>query len=220
MSREEGPKPSVTVTVVAGGGMPVRTIRIPYPGPGGVGIFGGLLILTLLILSWGYFAVRASRVAGLEEEIAEFQGQEERIEALAQSLVEVELAYARIRSLFGSDALQAAEDLWLPPATGRTSRSQQPAESDLPTAWPLSQGGYVTQDQLPSTGGGGTRGSILPPHRAPTYARPPLVWWPRLGKTRSMGTSWSSTTEQGIGPAMPMRPCSSPLRVRRCVETR
>jgi len=154
MSGEEGPKPSVTVTVVAGGATPVRTIRIPYPVPGRVGIFGGLLTLALLILSWGYFAVRASRVAGLEEEIAEFQGQEERIEALAQSLVEVELAYARIRSLFGADALPAAEDLWLPPAIGRTSRAQQPAEPDLPTAWPLTQGGYVTQDQLPSTRGG------------------------------------------------------------------
>lgn len=145
---------SLTVTIRRGEEGPDRTLRIPSSGLRWGGLIAGLLVVggVLMIATWGRLALQASKVAELEEEIGTLRDEEQRIEALALSLSEVEAAYERIRALFGADALPAAEDLWLPAATGGASRGELSGEPDRPSAWPLTQAGYVTQGLLPGAG--------------------------------------------------------------------
>lgn len=145
---------SLTVTIRRGEEGPDRTLRISSYGLRWGGLIAGLFVggCVLMIATWGRLALQASRVAELEGEISTLREEEQRIEALALSLAEVEEAYERIRSLFGADLMPVAEDLWLPAATGGASRGALSGEPDLPSAWPLTQAGYITQDLLPGVG--------------------------------------------------------------------
>ena len=108
-------------------------------------------LLALMVGSWWYLAVRAARVGVLEAEVAEFREERLRLEAFATQLDELERRYEQIRLLFGSESTQVASDLWLPPPTAGRSR-RGPAEAEppgsLPTSWPLTQRGFVTQGLL------------------------------------------------------------------------
>ena len=147
----------LTFLVVPDSGGRTRSLRIPYRQlPWVVG--AGALVFVLLVGfvgSWWYLAARAHRTALLEAQVTELLAREERVEALAQTLAEVEAAYARIRDMFGAGTAPAAEELWLPPTVGRPSGASNlpEAEQFLPTSWPLTEAGFVTQVLLE---GGGT----------------------------------------------------------------
>ena len=154
MKRRSG---GLTIIFLPEEGGESRDLRLSSRGLRAV-VMGGLLgILTIAIMaaSWWFLALEASKGWQLEELVDSLQDERVRILALAQQLEEVEAGYDHIRSLFGPTADPVAPDLWLPP-TGLPGRRNvgglQPSEDHLPTSWPLTEAGFVTQ---PLIEGGG-----------------------------------------------------------------
>lgn len=146
----------LTVMLVPDGGLESRTLRLSFAAVRVLVVLGAIvaLALTLMAGSWWYLAARASRVAELEDEIRLLEGERVRIEALSRQLVDVEQRYQRIRSLFGTASTQGAPEVWLPPTTG--TRRPRPARAagatTLPTSWPLTERGFVTQELVDTDG--------------------------------------------------------------------
>lgn len=140
----------LTILIIPdGGSQESRTIRIPYRrlrhwawAVGGV-----TLAVALMTGSWWYFAARSMRVASLEATVATFEGDRERMRSLAAQLEELESSYAQIRGMFGTEEAELPSPLWLPPAGGRGAESS-PSDASLPTSWPLTERGFVTQGLL------------------------------------------------------------------------
>lgn len=110
-------------------------------------------LLAGIVGSWWYFAARAARAEELQERLAALEGQQARIGTLAARLRQVEDRYERIRGLFGSDNAELPSYVWLPSIGGtRDPASDSPAEASLPTSWPLTERGFITQPLL--RGGG------------------------------------------------------------------
>jgi len=118
---------------------------------------GGAFVLLLLFAgvtgSWWYLAARAARVPELQARVAMLEGQQVRIEALAGQLRAVEERYSHIRALFGSDSAGPSARLRLPPVNEvRPSEGGAEGGERVPTSWPLTERGFVTQPLL--RGGG------------------------------------------------------------------
>lgn len=149
----------LTVMLVPDRGQESRTIRLSYAV---LRLLAGVaalvaLALTLVAGSWWYLAARAARVAALEEQVAALEGERERIQELGRQLEIIERQYGRIRGLFGNATTDAPSDVWLPPASGsrRGAAPRTTATASLPTSWPLTERGFVTQGLLDSEGGSG-----------------------------------------------------------------
>jgi murein DD-endopeptidase MepM/ murein hydrolase activator NlpD len=114
-----------------------------------------VLLITLMAGSWWYLAAQAAKVQALEEQVAQHAGDQARMEAFAAQLSELEGRYDQIRRLFGSDGAQIASGLWLPPPAPRGVRQgpDPDAEGGLPTSWPLTVRGFVTQRLLEGDAG-------------------------------------------------------------------
>lgn len=97
--------------------------------------------------TWWYMAARAYQVPALQAEIEELQEGQAQVESLARQLAVLEDRYRHIRSLFGIDTTQVLPELWRPPAAG-SRPSQEDPEGSLPTSWPLTAAGFVTQNLL------------------------------------------------------------------------
>jgi murein DD-endopeptidase MepM/ murein hydrolase activator NlpD len=142
--------------LVPDGGLERRTYRLSHRALRGLGAAGGIvaLALTLMAGSWWYLAARAARVSDLEEQVAALQAENRRIDALAQQLEAVEDQYGQIRSLFGSAAPNAPSDVWLPPASGsrRAGSARDVATAGVPSSWPLTEAGFVTQQLMAGEG--------------------------------------------------------------------
>jgi murein DD-endopeptidase MepM/ murein hydrolase activator NlpD len=141
--------PSLSLIVVPDGARESRTFRITYGRLRllAAAAVGAVVLLTAMVGSWWYFAARSTRVDQLETRLASMQGDQARLQALADELAGLEQQYGRIRSLFATDSM-AGSDLWLPPsALSRSGRSTPPgaAEDGKPTSWPLTERGFVTQ---------------------------------------------------------------------------
>ena len=142
--------PSLSLIVVPDGARESRTFRISYRRLrllAAVAV-GAVVLLTAMVGSWWYFAARATRVTQLEARLASMEGDEVRLQALADELAGIEQQYGRISSLFGVPDSTMTSDLWLPPsAMTRSGRSAPPgaAEDGKPTSWPLTERGFVTQ---------------------------------------------------------------------------
>ncbi len=160
--RTEGGERTHTVMLIPDGGRRTRTFRVPHARVRWLAAGAVLVALAgaVMIGSWGYLVMRANRARILEEEVAELLAREDRVESLAQSLVEVQAAYEQLRGLFGSTAVPEARDIWLPPSTRRPRGSRSPGteQPDLPTGWPLTERGFVTQAVL--AGGAGDHPGI------------------------------------------------------------
>lgn len=151
--RDRDREPGLSVILVPEGGGSSRTFRLTRgrlrllrAGAAAV----GMLVLGL-IASWIVLAVRASHTAELEARLAELEADRETVEQLVATLAEVEGRYERLREMFGPDA--AATGVWLPPPTaGRTPTSDSGGEA-TPSAWPLSERGFVTQNLLDDDSG-------------------------------------------------------------------
>jgi murein DD-endopeptidase MepM/ murein hydrolase activator NlpD len=99
--------------------------------------------------SWWYLAARASEASDLRREVEVMTRDRARVEALVQRLETIESQYLRIRDLFGRAQTDALSDVWLPPATGprrSSARTARPQDGPtLPSAWPLTERGFVTR---------------------------------------------------------------------------
>lgn len=108
----------------------------------------GVLAVAVMSVSWWFLAMEASRGWEMEALVDSLQEERVQILALARQLEEVEAGYDHIRSLFGPQADPVAPDLWLPPTGLPGSRNiggGGGSEEQLPTTWPLTETGYVTQ---------------------------------------------------------------------------
>lgn len=107
------------------------------------------LLLAGVAGSWWYMAARAARADELEARVAELEQREAQVGALAARMREVEERYGRIRALFGSDTAAVPSYVWLPSiAATRGAGGDPPDEASLPTSWPLTERGFITQPLL------------------------------------------------------------------------
>jgi len=108
----------------------------------------GLFLLILVLGSWGFLAVRTVQSWQWQATADSLQAEQGQIQALAEELSRVETEYENLRRLFGSGETPIAPDLWLPPSGlpgSRSVPSGMESEEFLPTSWPLTQPGYITQ---------------------------------------------------------------------------
>jgi murein DD-endopeptidase MepM/ murein hydrolase activator NlpD len=111
--------------------------------------FAAGLALTVMAGSWWYLAARASRVTELEREVAVMTRDRARVEALVQRLESIEAQYGAIRNLFGRAQTNQPSNAWLPPVTtarrGTVSVARPADGPSMPSVWPLTERGFVTQ---------------------------------------------------------------------------
>ncbi len=150
MSGAPGKRRHVTIMLVPDGGEEARTYRVSYRTLRILGGLGAVLAMafTLVAGSWWYLAARAARVSTLEGQVEELEAEREQVVALRRNLEILEAQYERIRDLFG--VAGAPSDVWIPPVSGSPAQpaDRNPAESSLPTSWPLTERGFVTQGLL------------------------------------------------------------------------
>jgi len=108
--------------------------------------------VALMVGTWWYMAARAYQVPRLEAEVAQMREGQQQLSSLVGQLETLEERYGRIQSMFGIDTAQILPELWRPPATGSRSAEQDP-QGSLPTSWPLTQPGFVTQSLLDGSEG-------------------------------------------------------------------
>lgn len=127
-----------------------RTIRLS-PRLFRTVLVGGIIlgaVLLIMVGSWGYLAFQTAHSWHLQARLDSLEAERVQILSLAEELTRVEAGYEGLRSLFGTGEAPVASDLWLPPSGIPGSRSSQagPDEGDhLPTAWPLTEPGFITQ---------------------------------------------------------------------------
>jgi murein DD-endopeptidase MepM/ murein hydrolase activator NlpD len=148
VSREyKDEEPTLTLMAVPHGGRQTRTLRVTHRHLRGIllAVAGLAILLVLMAGSWWYLAARAWEANALEARLTQAEADLGRVEALALALVEVESAYEHLRSLFGSDSLRGAAEVWLPPPSGRPTAMATTAAGDPPSGWPLTERGFLTQ---------------------------------------------------------------------------
>lgn len=104
--------------------------------------------------SWPFLVTRSARVEDLEDQVAQLHAEQAHVRTLIRIVDDLENRYERLRSLFGYEGSPPASELWLPPPGGRRSgsaRSQDAAA--MPSAWPLTDRGFVTQRLLAGDAG-------------------------------------------------------------------
>jgi murein DD-endopeptidase MepM/ murein hydrolase activator NlpD len=127
-----------------------RGFRLSGRGLRVVGILALLAFIACGVMagSWWFLALEAAKGWRAQAMVDSLEEENARVLALARRLEEVEEGYQRIRDLFGSGVEPVAPDLWLPP-TGlpgtRRVGERAGAGEDRPTAWPLTEAGFVTQ---------------------------------------------------------------------------
>jgi len=122
-------------------------------------VFGGglgVLVLTFMAMSWWFLALEATKGWGLKALVDSLQEERIQILALAEQLGRVEEEYDHLRALFGPTADPVAPDLWLPPAglsgTGSV-RDAGSEEANVPSGWPLTEAGFITQPLIEGDAG-------------------------------------------------------------------
>ncbi len=111
----------------------------------------GLLLLVfggVILTSWWYLAFQTVRSWQLQGEVASLREERAQILTLAAELTRIESEYEHIRSLFRPGETPLPSDLWLPPAgiPGLDAANRDAGSDDhLPTSWPLTQPGFITQ---------------------------------------------------------------------------
>ncbi len=152
MSKDRIGRGHLTVMLIPEGSQGGRTFQISYRRLRVLYAVGVVVALSLTLMagSWWYLAARASRIKGLERDLARARADSARVQQLGRRLDAIEGQYGAIRRLFGSSP-DTPSDLWLPPAEGARRREPTPpsrAENSRPTSWPLTERGIVTQGLL------------------------------------------------------------------------
>ena len=141
----------LTVMIVPDGARDTRTFRVSYRLLRGLAAAAsvGALALTVMAGSWWYLAARAARAGDLQREVDVMTRDRERVEALVRRLESIEDQYGNIRSLFGSAQADVPSGVWLPPASNArrvvTGESRTESGATVPSVWPLTERGFVTQ---------------------------------------------------------------------------
>jgi murein DD-endopeptidase MepM/ murein hydrolase activator NlpD len=151
-----GSAPSrVSVSLEDGAERPVRVYRVRRSVVLLAGAAVGLAAvgLTAMIVSWGRLASEAHRAADLEAEVTRLVSEQPQVAELARELDSIASAYEELRSFFGTAVTPGTGDLWLPPSASRPSTRALPGDTEgtLPSAWPLTQAGFLTRS--PASGG-------------------------------------------------------------------
>ncbi len=137
--------------IVPHGDLETRTYEISY-GLLKVLLGAGFLLLVVfmvMVSSWWFIATQAARVKGLEGEVARLEAERAQVTELARNLAMAEEQYERVRQLLGVEGSESPQEVTLPPlredgaAAGTT-----PAENGLPSSWPLTQAGFITQGRV------------------------------------------------------------------------
>ncbi|TFH66990.1 MAG: hypothetical protein E4G90_00650 [Gemmatimonadales bacterium] len=140
----------LTIVLVPEESGETRTFRLS-PRRVRVALFAGLLILLMggaMATSWWYLALSTARSWQLQAKVDSLEEERGQVLSLADDLTRVVDEYERLRSLFGSTESPMAPDLWLPPSGLPGSRSVSEGDGagdNLPTSWPLTEAGYITQ---------------------------------------------------------------------------
>jgi len=148
----------ITLVVVPEGGGDSRSIRLSSSVIR-ITLLGAALLLAVGVLmaaSWWHFATQAGRSQELQALVDSLQGERALISALAEELGRVEVEYELLRSLFAPTSTSVPADIWLPPAgvPGGGIGSRRPSADDyLPSSWPLTEAGFVTQALTEGEGG-------------------------------------------------------------------
>ncbi|NNM04372.1 MAG: M23 family metallopeptidase [Gemmatimonadetes bacterium] len=148
----------LTVVFVPDEGGESRTLRFSPRGLRLSLILGGftLVLGAGMFVSWWFFALHTARSWNLQARVDSLEAERVQVIALAEELAKVEEEYERIRLLFGPSETPVAPDLWLPPSGLPGSRSGglgPESEDDLPTSWPLTQSGFITQPLIAQDAG-------------------------------------------------------------------
>jgi len=141
----------LTVMVVPDGGRETRSLTVSYRTvrvlAATLSVFA--LALTVMAGSWWYLAARAARAGELQQQVDIMTRDRARVQALVQRLETVEDQYGSIRELFAQAQTDQPSGVWLPPVTGpRRAGASDDRPQDGPTppsAWPLTERGFVTQ---------------------------------------------------------------------------
>lgn len=127
-----------------------RTLRLS-PRARRLAWIGGIAaaaVLVFMFVTWWFLAFQTVRGWQLQAKVDSLEAERVQILALADELGRVEAEYENLRSLFGPADGQVSPDLWLPPSGLPGSRAVGAGfETDelLPTGWPLTEPGFVTQ---------------------------------------------------------------------------
>lgn len=146
----------LTIMLVPDGGHETRTLSVSYRLLRALAAASALVAVALIVMagSWWYLAARASRAGELQREVEIMTRDRARVQALVQRLETIETQYGALRTLFGSAQTEQPSGVWLPPASSpRTEGGERPEfGATLPTLWPLTERGFVTQE-LQGAGG-------------------------------------------------------------------
>jgi murein DD-endopeptidase MepM/ murein hydrolase activator NlpD len=109
----------------------------------------GGLALALLLGTWWYFAAQTARIPELERQIAELEADNARVQQLAGTLERLQTEYEKVRVILGGDVLASEATTEIVPSRGESDHEEAAAATglspEIPTAWPLATGGFVTQ---------------------------------------------------------------------------
>ena len=134
--------------IVPHGQLETRTYDISYTTLKVLLVVGFLLLLMFVVMvgSWWFVASQAARVGGLEREVAMLEAERAKVAELAQDLAAAEQQYERVRQLLGVEGSSGGQEVVLPPLRGDGPGAElTAAESNRPTAWPLTRAGFITQ---------------------------------------------------------------------------
>jgi murein DD-endopeptidase MepM/ murein hydrolase activator NlpD len=145
-----------TVMLVPDGGRETRTITVSYRTLRALAAGMSLLavVLTIMAGSWWYLAARASRAGALQREVEIMASDRARVQALVQRLETIEEQYGALRGLFATAQTEQPSGVWLPPVSAprREGGARPELGATLPSVWPLTARGFVTQE-LHGSGG-------------------------------------------------------------------
>ena len=148
-----------TIMVVPEDGSVSRSYRITYKRARlmiGVGLIAGITFIGMAG-SWWYLAARASQVNDLEVRLEVMGSEQVRLEAVAADLATAEAQYARLRSLLAPNFSLDDGGIWLPAAEATSSGSglaeAAGVVATIPSVWPLTESGIITQGLVQGVGG-------------------------------------------------------------------
>jgi murein DD-endopeptidase MepM/ murein hydrolase activator NlpD len=145
----------MTFIVVPHGGrdLSTRSFEVSYRRLRAAGIVVAVLSVVWIgmALSWAYMASQAVRVPGLQRDLARFEEERGQVQELALALHRLEGQYTQVRELLGANRSSDPSSIWLPPlgaAASTVAAEHEGGDAQIPSAWPLTQRGFVTREHL------------------------------------------------------------------------
>ncbi len=147
MRRKTG---GLTVMLVPEEGGESRSFRLSRTGLRATVLGGSALVVLVGVITVTWWFLAFETVKGWRQQtlLDSLQAERGQLLVVVDQMARVEAEYENLRSLFGMSADPVAPDLWLPPAGLPGTRevgTRYPAESEVPSAWPLTEAGFVTQ---------------------------------------------------------------------------